>query len=147
MTNNTVFRIGVGYGYAFRIRCRIYSHIYNIQLSRSVRPYIRLYIHRGRIRFEFEMVFEWPIFGLFSNQIEYFIRTVIVYVYVDSPSQARRKLRDSAYALRTSKNIRFEFETIFECRKIRKTLKFSNFESNIFSNPTPIYTIYGNHVR
>ncbi len=24
---------------------------------------------RGRIRFEFEMVFEWPIFGLFSNRI------------------------------------------------------------------------------
>ena len=73
----------------------------------------------------------------YSNRIEYFIRTVIVYVYVDSPSQARRKVRDSTYALRTSKNIRFEFETIFECRKIRKTLKFSNFESNIFSNPTP----------
>jgi hypothetical protein len=60
-----------------------------------------------------------------------------MYVYVDSPSQARRKVRDSTYALRTSKNIRFEFEIIFECRKIRKTLKFSNFESNIFSNPTP----------
>jgi hypothetical protein len=72
-----------------------------------------------------------------SNRIEYFIRAVIVYVYVDSPSQARRKVWDSTYALRTSKNIRFEFETIFECRKIRKTLKFSNFESNIFSNPTP----------
>ncbi len=38
-----------------------------------------------------------------------------------------------------SKNIRFEFKTIFECRNIRKTLKFSNFESNIFSNPTPSY--------
>ena len=58
-------------------------------------------------------------------------------VYVDRPSKARRKVRDSTYALRTSKNIRFEFETIFECRKIRKTLKFSNFESNISSNPTP----------
>jgi hypothetical protein len=74
----------------------------------------------------------------YLNRIEYFIRTVIVYVYVDSPSPVRRKVRDSTYALRTSKNIRFEFETIFECRKIRKTLKFSNFESNIFSNPTPI---------
>jgi hypothetical protein len=73
----------------------------------------------------------------YLNRIEYFIRTVIVYIYVDSPSQVRRKVRDSTYALRTSKNIRFEFETIFECRKIRKTLKFSNFESNIFSNPTP----------
>ncbi len=73
----------------------------------------------------------------YSNRIEYFIRTVIVYVYVGSPSQAKRKVRDSTYALRTSKNIRFEFETIFECRKIRKTLKVSNFESNIFSNPTP----------
>jgi hypothetical protein len=60
-----------------------------------------------------------------------------VYVYVGSPSQVRRKVRDSTYALRMSKNIRFEFETIFECRKIRKTLNFSNFESNIFSNPTP----------
>ena len=66
-----------------------------------------------------------------------------MYVYVDSPSQERRKVRDSTYALRTSKNIRFEFETIFECRKIRKTLKFSNFESNIFSNPTPNqYKVY-----
>jgi hypothetical protein len=83
------------------------------------------------------MVFEWPIFSLFSNRIEYFIRTVIVYIYVDSPSHARRKVRDSTYTLRTSKNIRFEFETIFECRKIRKTLKFSNFEYFIFSNPTP----------
>jgi hypothetical protein len=38
-----------------------------------------------------------------------------------------------------SKNIRFEYETIFEFRNIRKTLKFSNFESNIFSNPTPSF--------
>jgi hypothetical protein len=75
------------------------------------------------------MVFEWPIFGLFSNQIEYFIRNVIVYVYVGGPSQARRKVRDSTNALRTSKNIRFESETISECRKNQKTLKFSNFES------------------
>jgi hypothetical protein len=80
----------------------------------------------------------WVCFRIeYSNRIEYFIRTVIVYVYVDSPSQARRKVRDSTYALRTSKNIRFEFEPIFECRKIRKTLKFSNFKSNILSNPTP----------
>jgi hypothetical protein len=65
----------------------------------------------------------------YLNRIEYFIRTVIVYIYIESPSEGRRKVRGSTYALRTSKNIRFEFEMIFECRKIRKTLKFSNFES------------------
>jgi hypothetical protein len=104
----------------------------------SLPPEVRI----GRIRFEFEMVFSNGQYSVcfrieYPNRIEYFIRTVIVYVYVDSPSQARRKVRDSTYALRTSKNIRFEFEMIFECSKIRKTQKFSNFESNIFSNPTP----------
>jgi hypothetical protein len=49
------------------------------------------------------------------------------------------KQEERYVTLRTSKNIRFEFETIFECSKIRKTLKFSNFESNIFLNPTPNY--------
>jgi hypothetical protein len=39
----------------------------------------------------------------YLNRIEYFIRTVIVYVYVDSPSPVRRKVRDSTYALRTFK--------------------------------------------
>jgi hypothetical protein len=33
----------------------------------------------------------------YSNRIEYFIRTIIMYVYVDSPSQERRKVRDSTY--------------------------------------------------
>jgi hypothetical protein len=66
------------------------NRLVTISLSRN--PYQK---HRGRIRFEFEMVFEWPIFGLFSNQIEYFIRTVIMYVYIDSPSQTRRTVRDS----------------------------------------------------
>jgi hypothetical protein len=32
---------------------------------------------RGKIRFEFEIVFEWPIF-------EFFVRTVIMYVYVET---------------------------------------------------------------
>ncbi len=99
----------------------------------------QIVIYRGRIRFEFEMVFEWPIFGLFSNRI--LESTRIFYTYCNRVhirrQEARRKVRDSTYALRTSKNIRFEFKTIFECRKIRKTLKFSNFKSNNFSIPTP----------
>jgi hypothetical protein len=84
----------------------------------------------------------WPIFGLFSNRI--FESNRIFYTYCNrvrirrqSQSSEKKKVRDSTYTLRMSKNIRFEFETIFECRKIQKTLKFSNFESNIFSNPTP----------
>jgi hypothetical protein len=104
---------------------------------------------RGRIRFEFEMVFEWTIFGLFLNRI--FESNRIFYMYCNrvrirrqSQSSEKKEVRDSTYALCTSKNIRSGFEMIFECRKIRKTLKFSNFESNIFSNPTPsryFYTI------
>jgi hypothetical protein len=94
-------------------------------------------------------------------RIEYFTHTVIMYVYIDRLTLLSTvnpvKQEEWLYVLniRLEQNLKrismatgrglkifdLNLKWFFESRTIRKTLKFSNFESNIFSKPAPSKSI------